>query len=837
MKTVKTDHRNPIELAQDTGYYTVSGTVNLFLVKQSPEPGLQYRRHFLMHVEEGTEILGAEALLPEGCYRLVAVGCGSAQLQAVPICEMAAERERIDKWQAYLYEKAKKIERLRELQEQQSKEKRLKDAALLGKAVNWLAGDTASLAASLSGSIYMKACRIAAAALSLEINEPKALDESGQPDVVMKAYLQKTNLKHRRVILEDQWWKYADHVMIAFKTDRQPVVLAPKGESYYQMIEPESGITMQVDEKTAEGLLKKAFMIYCNLPGKVITGNTLLRFGLKRITKQDRMLFLSSFAAIGLLGMVIPLMTGVVVDWIIPQGDFGLLFQMGVMLAAVALTMLLFNLTRDFLILRIEGKLDASLQTAVWDRLLNLPLSFFKQFTSAELATRALGITMIRDALSGPALSVILTGIYSLFSWLVLFYYHIPLAVVASLLLAVCIAVNLLMAKQELVFETRISLLTDKLAGLSFQMIKGSVKLQHAGAVERAYYKWAGEQEEKHKTMLDKGVLASWMEAFNGLYLTGSAGILYYLVTMKPTFSLPVGHFVGFNAAYMIFISAAFSIFSSMHAIFQVLPLYQRGKAILETLPEHREDKLVLGEVTGKISIDHVHFRYHPEGAEILKDISLEIKPGEYVGIVGTSGSGKSTLMRLLLGFETAGNGKIAYDDHDIHSIDLRELRKKIGVVLQNGKLITGSIYQNIVGAHLQLTMEDAWTAARIAGIDEDIKAMPMGMHTVVMEGAGTISGGQKQRILIARAVANKPRVLFFDEATSALDNITQAKIQQSLDRFSATRIVIAHRLSTVKNCDRIIVLDHGEIKEMGSYEVLMRKKGVFYAIAERQLA
>ncbi|WP_169832968.1 NHLP bacteriocin export ABC transporter permease/ATPase subunit [Geosporobacter ferrireducens] len=765
-------------------------------------------------------------------YKLIAVGTADAKIEFFVIDQapMGFQKE--------LLAKVEEIEAQTKQKEEQYKKKKRNEAALLSAAVNILADNESKAAYQQSYNNYYKVCQIVRSALKIKVAEPKQLDGNPlQPYALMKAYFQKMNMRYRSVKLDKDWWKYTDGMLIAFNGNKQPVALLQKGRGCYELVDPQLGISVPVDEKTADGLFKDAFMIYRPLPDKEMSGRDLIGFGLERIDKKDILLFALSLLGIGLLGMAAPLLIGLTIDWIIPMGNIHLLSQAGILLAVVAITSFLFNLARGFTMLRVEGQLDVDMQTAVWDRLLNLPLSFFKQFTSAELASRALGITMIRDIISGPVMALLLTGIYSLFSWLVLFYYNVSLAVVASLMLGICISVNYFIAKKEIVYESQINQLTNKLAGLSFQLIKGAVKIQQSGAIERAYYRWAKEQAEKHRAMQNKGRVISWMETFNGLFLPASLGMIYYLVTMQPGFSLLVGQYIGFNAAYMMFVSAVFSIFSSMHVLFQVLPLYDRGKIILQTIPEMKEDKRILDKPTGKIEVDHLQFRYAQDGSEILKDISLEIQPGEYVGIVGISGSGKSTLLRLLLGFEVIYKGKITYDDQDITSLDLRDLRKKIGVVLQTGKLMTGSIYHNIVGSNLHLTVEEAWKAARVAGIDEDIKAMPMGMHTVIMEGAGTISGGQKQRILIARAVVNKPKILFFDEATSALDNITQAKIKESLDHFAATRIVIAHRLSTVKNCDRIIVLDQGIIKEAGDYETLMERKGVFYKLAQRQLA
>ena len=272
-----------------------------------------------------------------------------------------------------------------------------------------------------------------------------------------------------------------------------------------------------------------------------------------------------------------------------------------------------------------------------------------------------------------------------------------------------------------------------------------------------------------------------------------------------------------------------FTKFSEMKPIIEVI------KPILEAEPEVSENKKIITDLSGAIELNHVSFKYSENGPLVLDDINLKIKPGQYIAIVGKTGCGKSTLMRLLLGFESTKNGAIYYDGQDINSLDLRSLRRHIGAVMQNGKLFQGDIFSNIVISAPWLTLDEAWEAAKLAGIDKDIKEMPMGMHTIISEGSGGVSGGQKQRLMIARVIAPKPSILMFDEATSALDNITQKRISESLDLLKSTRIVIAHRLSTIKNCDRIIVIDKGKIIEDGTFNELMKSKGYFAELVERQ--
>lgn len=299
---------------------------------------------------------------------------------------------------------------------------------------------------------------------------------------------------------------------------------------------------------------------------------------------------------------------------------------------------------------------------------------------------------------------------------------------------------------------------------------------------------------------------------------------------------MSTGQFLAFNAAFSGLLGAMVGMTSTFLSVAEIIPLYERATPILKTLPEIDEVKTDPGHLTGELDISRIFFRYHEVGPLVLQDVSLRARPGEFIAVVGSSGSGKSTLLRLLLGFETPESGAIYFDGQDLAGLDVQSVRRQMGVVLQNSQLLPGNIFDNIVGS-LPLTMDDAWEAAALAGLAEDIQQMPMAMHTAITAGSSTLSGGQRQRIVIARAIVNKPRIIIFDEATSALDNRTQAEVSRSLEGLNATRIVIAHRLSTIINADRIYVMDQGKIVQSGTYAELISQEGPFAEMAKRQLA
>jgi ATP-binding cassette subfamily C protein len=376
-----------------------------------------------------------------------------------------------------------------------------------------------------------------------------------------------------------------------------------------------------------------------------------------------------------------------------------------------------------------------------------------------------------------------------------------------------------------------------RISGLVLQLVTGIAKFRVAGAEARAFAVWAENFAQEKALAFSAGQVSNSLTVFSAIFpLLSSITIFAGLIYFQQGGGLSTGSFLAFNAAFGQFLAAALGLTTTVLSILAIVPIYERAKPILQAQPEVDEAKADPGLLSGDIEVSHLSFRYQPDTPLILDDVSLRIKPGEFVAFVGPSGTGKSTLFRLLLGFEKPEAGSIYFDGKDLAGLDVQAIRKQMGTVLQNGQLMPGDIFSNIVGS-APLTLDDAWEAASVAGLAEDLRQMPMGMHTVIGEGATTFSGGQRQRLMIARAIVNKPRILLFDEATSALDNRTQELVSQSLAGMQATRIVIAHRLSTIINADRIFVLINGKIVQSGTYAELMGQLGPFVELARRQLA
>lgn len=692
----------------------------------------------------------------------------------------------------------------------------------------------------LSGSsgaepAILEVFRKVAGVLGMSVAKPAEAIEKVKDPLGMIA--RASRIRTRRVALHGKWWKEDNGPLIAFiGEEKRPVALLQKFSNIYVMHDPssEKGL-IQVNEDIAAELDSFAFMLYRSLPAKILDGKDMLRFALNGRGKDLAVIMITGLAS-GLLGLLTPVATGVIFNDIIPGAQLHQLLLVSLALFVSAISVAVFDFARSISILRLEGRMDQHVQGGVWDRLLELPVPFFREYSSGDLADRAMGINAIRQILSGTTINAIISGVFSLFSLGLLFWYSVKLAEIAVLITLFAILFLAGSSYIQLKYQKHLTGISGKLAGLVLESITGIAKFRVSGSESRVFSRWAEGFTDQRRAANKSRIVQNVVETFSVVYPVISTMIVFVMIVwFTEKDSMATGDFLAFNSAFGQFLQSVTGIFMSISGAIGVLPLYQRCKPILETMPETDDAKAEPGELTGEFEVSHVSFRYQSDGPIILDDVSIKVGPGEFIALVGSSGSGKSTLFRLLLGFEKYESGGIFFDGKDLASLDIREVRRQMGVVLQNGQLMAGDIFTNIVGSSM-LTIDDAWEAARMAGLEDDIKEMPMGMHTVISHGGGGLSGGQRQRLLIARALVTKPRILFFDEATSALDNRTQAIVNESLESLNTTRVVIAHRLSTVVNADRIYVLEQGRIVQHGNYDELMSQPGLFADLAKRQL-
>ncbi|MBW1779535.1 MAG: NHLP bacteriocin export ABC transporter permease/ATPase subunit [Deltaproteobacteria bacterium] len=642
----------------------------------------------------------------------------------------------------------------------------------------------------------------------------------------------------RRVILTPGWSGQDGGPLLGLLEDdgdRRFVALLPLSPRRYELFDPEKGTRIPVTREWEERLSKNAWTFNRPLPPKALTLRDIVKFTLMG-AGRDLATILTVGVAGALLALLIPIMTGVIVDSVIPEANHRELLQIGLILTVSVFGTFMFQITRAIATVRMEGRMDAELQSAVMDRILDLPTPFFRKFTAGDLANRTLGINQIRHILSGATLTTAMTAIFSSFNLLVMFFYDWKLALTGLAMILVILLISGGLSTWMIRYQRKIFELHGKISGIVLQIFTGIAKLRVTGTEDRGFGVWAESFSRKKAIDFKSGRINAALDTATSFLPMVSTMLIFWFFLRFRIGELSTGHFLAFNSAFSSFQIALVHTTLVFANLLHIIPLWERAKPILSALPEVDEAKAPVRYFSGGVSVDHISFRYSENGPLVLKDVSLNVSPGEFVALVGGSGSGKSTLLRNLLGFEKPDSGSIYYDGRDLADLDIKGVRRQMGVVLQKGQVMPGSILKNITGA-FNLTLDDAWEAARMVGLDEDIETMPMGMQTVVPAGGGTLSGGQRQRIIIARAIVRKPRILFFDEATSALDNQTQAIVSESIKKLNVTRLVIAHRLSTIMNADRIYVMEQGRIVESGTYDELMKVRGFFYHLARRQIA
>ncbi|MYN04197.1 NHLP bacteriocin export ABC transporter permease/ATPase subunit [Pseudoduganella sp. DS3] len=656
----------------------------------------------------------------------------------------------------------------------------------------------------------------------------------------VKAIAQASGVRNRKVTLKGDWWLQDNGPLLAFNDATCiPHALLPSRGGRYTWIDPGSGEERPVTAEFAQALKPFAFVFYTGLPPQALALRDIVRF-LLRSVRPDIAVVAAIALASALLGMAMPLASGYLFDSVFPAADGPGMVQVVLMLFVASLATLLLEATRALTMLRIEGKASSDLQAAVWDRVLSLPVPFFRDYSAGDLSTRINGINEIRQALSGTVIATAINSAFAALNIFLLFYYSSKLALVALGLLLLAVGVNLLIGYASAGVSRQAADAHGKVAGLVFEYLGGVAKLRITGAEARAFANWAASFGRQKWLALRAGSLANCSAVFNAAFPLLSNALLFACIGLADAKAemarLSTGDFIAFSVAWTIFLNAALALVKTGIDLLPLAATYERTKPILAALPEVDASKPYPGALSGAIELSKVRFAYAADAPPVIEDVSLSIAPGQFVALVGSSGSGKSTLLRLMLGFEQPSNGGLYVDGQNLNEIDIGAVRRQMGVVLQSGRLMSGDIFTNIIGAS-NLTLEDAWAAARACGLDRDIEAMPMGMHTLVSEGGATLSGGQRQRLLIARAIVTQPKIVFFDEATSALDNQSQAIVSASLEQLKATRVVIAHRLSTIMNADCIYVLDKGKLVQSGTYQELMAQDGLFAELAKRQLA
>ena len=658
-------------------------------------------------------------------------------------------------------------------------------------------------------------------------------EEIRDVDEQLEYALRPHGIMRRSVLLEGDWTRSAFGPMLGFYgEERLPVALLPRPFRGYSFLDPASGERRTLDRKSAAAFAGDAVCFYRPLPQKKLGVPDLLLYLKSCLNAGDLLLLTGLTLLVTMMGMIMPWITRTLTGPVLERGSLAMLTGTAVFLVCTLVASQLIACLRGLMMDRIRIKTSLPVEAAVMMRLIDLPADFFRQYSSGELSSRFGAVGQLCKLLVGSVLSLGLSSLVSLLYVTQIFRYAPALVAPALLIILLTVGIGAAAALMQVRIGREAMERSAKNDGMSYALISGIQKIKLAGAEKRAFARWADSYAAAAELSYDPPLLLK----ISGVITTAvslAGTIVLYDLAVKSGFS--PSDYLAFNAAFGM-VSGAFSALSGVAlTVAQIKPILAMAEPILKTEPESAERKTMVTRLQGGIELSNVCFRYREDLPWVLDGMNLKIRPGEYVAIVGRTGCGKSTLMRLLLGYEKPEKGAIYYDGRDMSKLDLRSLRRRIGAVMQTGSLFQGDIYSNIVITAPQLGLDEAWQAAELAGIAEDIRAMPMGMQTLISEGQGGISGGQKQRLMIARAVAPKPKILMFDEATSALDNRTQKQVSDALDGLRCTRLVIAHRLSTIRHCDRILVLDGGRIAEDGTYGELLAKKGLFAELVAKQ--
>lgn len=642
------------------------------------------------------------------------------------------------------------------------------------------------------------------------------------------------NIMKREIVLEGKWWQNdALPLMCLNKNSGNYVALIPAKYGGYYFYDNKLNKNVKVNKRNSINFEKLAYCFYKPFSEESISIKDFFINMFKELSLTDIIFLFCISLFVTLMGIVIPFVNQFIFNIIIPSGTRKDILPITSLLIGVVITSNLFKLMRSIWMARVSDKIRISVQSGIWNRILNLPVSFFKKYEAGDLTKRTFMAENICDILSGSMIPVILSTIFSIIYIFQINYFSSKLVLPTIFILFLIIVFSIFSSFFRTKLNRNVNIISARLSGLIFQLYSGISKIKISGAEIRAFNKWS----ELFKCQLKLEISPNFIVKFSDAIYTGimlMSTIIIYIIVYKNNIS--VSDYISFNAAYGTLLVAIFNFSNIVNQIAYIKPAVMMIEPILKQKPEINSKKNKVQKLNGKIEISNLSFRYNKDMDFILNNLNISIKEGEYVALVGSSGCGKSTLFRLLLGFESPEKGTIYYDNKDIEKLDIQSVRKRIGTVLQDGKLFVGDIYSNITICAPWLSLEEAFEVAKKVGFDEDIKNMPMGMFTMISENGGGISGGQKQRILIARALAMNPDILLFDEATSALDNVTQNIVVNTLSQMKNTRIVIAHRLSTIQKCDRILYLDKGKVVEEGTYEELMKLNGKFALLAKRQL-
>lgn len=830
------DGSTPWYLDSSTSAWVVrAGRVDLFAVRA----GADERRLPLFSISEG-QTIGPEPTPRGGEWRVLAIGVPGTVIEECAVDEINAlvgpDGAPLASWirdltDARASEESRRVASLRDL-----------DGQALDSAEALLAGVVRrSLALTTADDDVFAA--VAALAEVEGLSPPVDVVRSQSGDLLdrVQALTSMMDVRGRQVRLDPGWWLSPGDGFIGTDADGRAIAALPSprrnltagGRALpYTLVRAGQPQAAPLDADTAAGISLIAVVLQRVLPAAPRRARDLARVARRRVRGEIIWMAVLAVAA-SLMGVLVPITLGKVVSSAVPNRQQEAVIGLVVMLFAAGFASFVFDVVRSLTLLRLGGEYDRNLLPALWDRVLRLPVRFFRDYNVGDLASRIVGVEVARQALSDVLVTGALAAATLVVNAILMLAIAPKLAIPSLLVIAVFAGIAAAMARSADGFGRLALASAGHKQAMSLQLVKGVSKIRVAGATATMFARWAELLSATSRYRQSRSLRTSVITVAGGaLALAAAAAAYAAAVMMGDEISLAI--FAVYAAALGLAVSGATTLATAIGTVPTIRALLDRAAPILAAPTEDARPGRSL-EIQGSISFRDLHFAYAGQASNVLDGFSLDIAPGSFTAIVGPSGCGKSTVLRCLMGFEHPQSGSVMLDDHDLGELDLAHVRRQFGVVLQQFQVMGGTVFENIVGPR-PLTEDDAWAAAEKVGLADFIHRLPMGMRTLIVDGAGTFSGGQAQRLMLARAVASEPTIIVLDEATSALDNQTQEFVAQSLAQLSSTRVVVAHRLSTIRHADQIAVMDSGRVAELGRHDELLAAGGRYAELVRRQL-